>query len=103
MILDLRELNYAWGDEMDLALTPPTDILAIVVGPKCERAISTLSFGVNSKNSVLESPHYFDNLNPAIEDVSKRLVAYWNSKVEEHSSFMTAANLITLDEILESS
>src|SRR5262245_36579816 len=45
LILDLRELSYEWGDEMDLVLQPPTDISAIVVSPKCEPAISTLCYG----------------------------------------------------------
>src|SRR5215468_9652310 len=42
MILDLRELSYEWGDEMDLVLQSRINISAILVSPKCEPAISTL-------------------------------------------------------------
>jgi hypothetical protein len=46
-ILDLSELSYVWGDDMDLVLgmdnIPNINLLATVVGPGCMEAISTLS------------------------------------------------------------
>lgn len=99
MILDLRELSYEWGDEMDLVLQPPTDISAIVVSQKCEPAISTLCYGIDTKKSVLEEAHFFDALDPAVDYVTKALAADWNSKVEQNPSWLTKADLITADEL----
>jgi len=99
IILDLRELTYEWGDEMDLVLQPPTDISAIVVSPKCEPAISTLCYGIDTKKSVLEEAHFFDALDPAIDYITEALVADWNSKVEHNPSWLTKADLITADEL----
>ncbi|MCI0743765.1 MAG: hypothetical protein L0Y58_00015 [Verrucomicrobia subdivision 3 bacterium] len=96
MILDLRDLCYEWGDEMSLVLQPPTDIYAIVVSAKCEPAISTLCYGIDSKRSVLEKAHFFDALNPAIDYVTQALVADWNST-------LTKADFITADELRQSS
>ena len=99
MILDLRELSYGWGDEMDLVLEPPTKISAIVVSPKCEPAISTLWYGIDTNKSVLEEAHFFDAIDPAIDYVTQALVADWNSKVEQNPSWLTKADLITADEL----
>jgi hypothetical protein len=99
IILDLRKLSYKWGDEMDLVLQPPTDISAIVVSPKCEPAISTLCYGMDTKKSVLEEAHFFDALDPAIDYVAQALVADWNSKVEQNPSWLSKADLITIDEL----
>jgi|HubBroStandDraft_6_1064221.scaffolds.fasta_scaffold06404_7 hypothetical protein len=103
LILDLRDVDYQWGDEMDLVLQPPTDIIAIVVSSKCERAISTLFYGINTKESVLAETHFFDSLEPAIEFVTQALVADWNSKVHQHPEFLSTADLITDDELRQSS
>ena len=103
MVLDLRDLRYEWGDEMDLVLQPPKDISAIVVSPKCEPAISTLFYGIDTKKSVLDEPHFFDALDPAIDYVIQALVADWNSKVEQRPEWLTQADLITTDELRQGS
>jgi hypothetical protein len=103
MILDLRDLNYEWGDEMDLVLQPPTDISAIVVSPKCEPAISTLCLGLDTTKSVLDEARFFDALEPAIDYVSRALVADWNAKVQENPSWFNEAYLITVEELRQSS
>lgn len=88
---------------MDLVLQMPTEISAIVVSPRCEPAISTLCYGVDTKKSVLEDPHYFDALDPAVDHVTQVLVADWNSRVEKNPEWLTKADLITTDELRNSS
>lgn len=102
LLLDLRELRYEWGDEMDLVLQPPTDISAILVSPKCEPAISTLYFGLNQRKSVLEEPHFFNALEPAIDYVTQAMAANWNSYVEQNPKWMTKSDLITAEELKDS-
>jgi len=103
LVLDLRNVSYDWGDEMDLVLQPPTGISAIVVGPKCEPAISTLCYGIDTKKSILEQAHFFDALEPAIDYVTRALVEDWNAKVKAHPSWLTESDLITIDELRQGS
>jgi hypothetical protein len=66
IIIDFSELGYRGGDEMDYFTGPWWDYpCALVVGPKCIDAISTLAFGMNSTHKVTERPHVFDNLEDA--------------------------------------
>lgn len=99
MILDLRAVKYEWGDEMDLVLDLPTKISAIVVGGKCEPAISTLLYGLRTNKSVVEEANYFDALDPAIDFVAQALVDDWNSRVEEDPKWFSKSDLITIDEL----
>ena len=103
MILDLRDLDYQWGDEMDLVLQPPRDISAIVVSSKCEPAISTLFYGIDTKESVLDEPHFFDALDAAIDYVIQALAADWNLKVEQHPDLFSQSDLTTADDLREGS
>jgi hypothetical protein len=103
MILDLCDLHYQWGDEMDLVLQPPRDISAIVVSPKCEPAISTLFYGIDTKESVLDEPHFFDALDAAVDYVIQALAADWNLKVEQHPDWFTQSNLIREDDLRQGS
>lgn len=67
LVLDLSELKYDWGDEMDWLLPPeshrPT---AVIVGPACEKAIATLMFGRDSTRLATEADFIFSNLNEAL-------------------------------------
>jgi hypothetical protein len=103
IVLDLGEICYKWGDNMDAVLTVPTDIFAIVVSPKCEPAISTLTFGMRTDKSVLNEPGYFDSLDSALRHVTQALVGDWNSKVEKDGNWFTSADLITVEELEQSS
>jgi len=70
--LDLSELVYEWGDEMDWVLDVFKDIKSVqysatVLGKKCIDAIATLG-GMDKKPiDILESECVFDNLNQAYE------------------------------------
>ena len=101
MILDLRELRYEWGDEMDLVLQPARDIWAVVVSALCEPAISTLFYGINanSNETVLDEPNFFDDLDSAIDYVTEALAVDWNARVERGGTWLTRSDLITADEL----
>ena len=52
LILDFSELHYEWGDQMNFFISPIYNekyelVFAMIVGPKCENAISTLIFGIH--------------------------------------------------------
>ncbi|QIF01216.1 hypothetical protein [Roseimicrobium sp. ORNL1] len=99
MILDLRELRYEWGDEMIIVLKSPSDVHAILVGPKCEPAISSLCCGIASGKSVLERPHFFREFEPAIEFVKEALVEDWNSKLERYKGMLSEEDRITVEDL----
>lgn len=74
LVLDLSELRYDWGDEMDWLLPPSVGCrkTAVVVGPGCARAIATLMWGVNTHKSATEAEFIFDNVEAAWESVGYR-------------------------------
>lgn len=74
VVLDLSELRYDWGDDM-VNLLPPSvggKKAAVVVGPKCARAIATLLWGVNTTKEATEVEFIFDNVVAAWEAVRHR-------------------------------
>jgi hypothetical protein len=74
VVLDLSELHYDWGDEMDLLLDVASDRSvksAVVVGPACARAIATLMWGVDTKRPATEAENIFDNVEEAWQYVRK--------------------------------
>jgi len=66
-LFDFSELSYEWGDEMDWVLEcgGGDEIVAIVVGPKCMAAISTLSNIDAKPTDCLKNDMTFDNLDSA--------------------------------------
>lgn len=75
LILDLRELSYVWGDEMDIVLSGgsgrrvPT---AVVGSDACLPAIGTLIHGIDSTTPATEAENIFDNIDEAWEYVRKK-------------------------------
>jgi len=75
LILDLRELSYVWGDEMDLVLDTGTNQgvpLAIVGSELCLPAIGTLVHGINSKQPATDLDHIFENIEEAWQYIRKK-------------------------------
>jgi hypothetical protein len=75
-ILDLSELSYVWGDEMDLVLgmgdIPNLNLLAIVVGPGCMEAISTLSNPSAAPRECLKDEGTFESIYDAYSYLLKK-------------------------------
>lgn len=77
IILDLRRLDYQWGDEMDWVCSPPEGnpnlVFAIVVSERCLPAISTLFDGVQTDRSATEEDYVFGDFDKAAAWVESKL------------------------------
>ncbi len=73
MLIDLTDLEYNWGDNLDLSFeeTEPTTTV-ILVGEKCRRAMSTLAFGINTEKDFVDNEFFFDDFEKAIEKLKKK-------------------------------
>ena len=72
LILDLRELSYTWGNDMDLVLdagSGPNVPTAIVGSDACLPAIGTLIHGINSAQLPTDAENIFDSIEEAWEYV----------------------------------
>lgn len=96
VVLDLAELEYEWGDDLEGLVSgggwitaalapgemmmhqlfgaspPPPTPFAVVVGPGCRDAIATLLFGINTTRPATDAEHIFDSLPDAIAYVRGR-------------------------------
>jgi hypothetical protein len=75
LILDLRELSYTWGDEMDLVLGVggECDLPTAIVGSElCLPAIGTLIHGVNSTTLATDTEHIFDSIEEAWDYIHRK-------------------------------
>lgn len=71
VVVDLSDLNYEWGDNMDLEFSLSDIPVAVVVGPRNRNALSTLTFGINSKKDIVDNVYYFGDVQSAIRYVEK--------------------------------
>jgi hypothetical protein len=74
VVLDLSEVSYEWGDEMDLLFDVGASRgakSAIVVGPACARAIATLMWGTETTRLATEAEKIFDTVEEAWRYVRK--------------------------------
>ena len=79
-ILDFRELEYEWGDMLDLVLNVGSNQyidsefpIALIVGDKCEEAISTLIHRINSKEPATTKEWIFHNFEEAWRYVEEKI------------------------------
>lgn len=69
VIIDLSDLSYKWGDMIEMVFDIGSEQYidsefprAVIVGSKCEEAIRTLIFGLNSEESIESVGWIFRNL-----------------------------------------
>ena len=74
LVLDLSELRYDWGDDLSELISPAFagKASAVVVGPKCARAIATLLWGVSTQKAATEAGFIFESVEEAWEAVRHR-------------------------------
>lgn len=82
LIIDLSELYYEWGDQLERVFFIGSDRyidspfpVALLVGAKCEEAVRTLLLGINSTQTIKEIGWVFTELEEAwsyIEHEKKR-------------------------------
>ena len=74
VIIDLHDLEYSWGDRMDEVFDAPENKpLAIVVGPKNRKALSTLRLGLSTKEDVVDNKFFFDSCEKALKYLEQYL------------------------------
>jgi hypothetical protein len=76
LILDLRELSYTWGDEMDYVLSVGAegDLPTAIVGSGlCLPAIGTLIHGINSTIPATNAENIFENIEEAWDYVHRKV------------------------------
>lgn len=68
-LFDFSELSYVWGDEMDWVLEfgGGDELVALVLGPNCMPAISTLSDPNASPEECLKEKSNFTNIQEAYD------------------------------------
>lgn len=75
VLIDLSDLEYTWGDNLDLSFeetdSTPTTVL---VSDKCRRAMSTLQFGIDTRKDIVDNEFFFDNYEKALEKLQNRAV-----------------------------
>lgn len=69
LLIDLSEFEYNWGDDIDRVLDEPSERVpyTIVIGPKCREALSSLAFGPDTEQDIVDDDIYFDSLEKAAE------------------------------------
>jgi hypothetical protein len=74
VLLDLSEFQYDWGDSIVLFLDGPDPQrpIAIVVGPKCRQAMSTLKFGLHTTKDIVDNVEVFDDKEKAIAHLERK-------------------------------
>lgn len=72
LLIDLSDLEYNWGDDLDLSFEETASTAAvIVVGDKCRRAMSTLAFGMDTNKDIVDNDFFFDDFDKAIEKLTR--------------------------------
>ena len=72
LLIDLRDLEYSWGDDFDISFEETGNRkTAVLVGDKCRRAMSTLSFGVGTDRDIVDNEFFFDDANSAVHKLLK--------------------------------
>ena len=77
VVHDLTDLSYQWGDMLEEVFIGPRyepQPTAIVVGPKCEKALRTLLLGLDSKESIDAVGNVFRDLNAAWANVDSQIL-----------------------------
>ncbi len=73
IVIDISDVEYEWGDDMELLLDisdPKSSV--IIVGKKNRKAISTLMFGMDTEKDIVDNKFFFDDLEMGIEKLKRK-------------------------------
>jgi hypothetical protein len=75
LLIDLREFQYDWGDYIDIVIDNGeiTKHTAVIVGPKCREALSTLLYGLGTEKDFVDNIDHFDDIELAIASLKSRI------------------------------
>lgn len=83
LIIDLSDLSYEWGDQIESVFFVGEDKyidtlfpVALIVGSRSEEAIRTLFVGLESNKTIEEIGWAFKDLNRAWEYIESKLKEY---------------------------
>ena len=79
LIIDLSELNYVWGDNLDMVFSPgdlSTIPFAVVLGDRCKDAVGTLLNCADSNQSIFDLDEFFETTDRAIEYLCAKFDEY---------------------------
>lgn len=75
LIIDLRDLEYNWGDDFDLIFEEEMHINSVLlIGEKCRKAMSTLMFGIHSEKDIVDNIFFFDDYDKALARLNDKKV-----------------------------
>lgn len=73
LLVDFSNFEYNWGDDFDLSFEETASTTTVIlVGEKCRRAMSTLTFGLNTEKDVVDNEFFFDNFDKAIDRLKSK-------------------------------
>jgi hypothetical protein len=73
LLIDFSDLEYNWGDNLDLSFEETGNTTTVVlVSEKCRRAMSTLSFGVDTNKDIVDNEFFFDSFDKAIDKLKSK-------------------------------
>ncbi len=75
LLIDFTDFEYNWGDDFNLSFeeTEPTASV-ILIGEKCRRAMSTLTFGMATDKDIVDNEFFFDDFDKAIDKLESKHV-----------------------------
>lgn len=72
VLIDLRELEYSWGDNIDSVFASIVRYSsAVLVSYKNRRGLSTLEFGTGTRKDIVDNDFFFDNFEAAIKKIKR--------------------------------
>ena len=81
MVVDFRELEYEWGDDIEMLFDCPNYLkeVAFILGPKCQPALASLLL-YDENAPLIDEKLFFNCEKSAIASIKKRVVASWNER-----------------------
>ncbi len=84
-VIDLRNLQYEWGDMFSLVFDIGENQysdrefpVSFILGRKCKKAIGTLMFGINSNKPATSQEGIFDSVEEAWKYVEEKIEAHFD-------------------------
>lgn len=73
ILIDLQEFHYRWGDDINTVFASVARLnAAILIGTGNRRGLSSLEFGINTREDLIDNDFFFDDFDKAIERIKKK-------------------------------
>ncbi len=72
IIVDISQVEYEWGDDMELLFhIASRENTIVIVGDKNRHALSTLFYGPYTDKDIVDNDDFFDNLEKGIDHLNQ--------------------------------